>query len=58
MDKYIKIVELTTLPASNPDEDVSFSKLIHDKLSLASEQLGLVRVEDDTGSDIIQLGTW
>jgi hypothetical protein len=57
MDKYIKIVELTTPPASNHDDNISFSKLILDKLSMASDQLGLTRAED-TSSDIIQLSIW
>jgi hypothetical protein len=53
VDKYLKIVELTSLPASNPDDDLSFSRLILDKLSLALEQLGSM---DD--SDMVHLGTW
>jgi hypothetical protein len=54
-------VELTTFQASNPDENVPFSKLILEKLSLAAEQLGMVRVEDsasEVGSDINLLSTW
>jgi hypothetical protein len=58
IDKYMKIVELTTLPTSNPTEDALFSRLILDKLNTASEQLGLVREEDDTDRGITQVGTW
>jgi hypothetical protein len=59
MDKYLKIVELTTMPASNPDEQLSFARLILEKLNLVAEHLGMARQEDfETGSDISHLGTW